>query len=109
MKYRPEEVAWWIKRRRQLDITPKVKLSEFGAEWRAWWTFIQPAWRECDASSCWPLTRIAPSGADWTPLKHGGANGLFLVPMALSWWGVEIPSQCDQHSAEFIMAVHDLD
>jgi hypothetical protein len=29
--------------------------------------------------------------------------------MALLWWGVEIPSQCDQHSAEFIMAVHDLD
>jgi hypothetical protein len=29
--------------------------------------------------------------------------------MALSWWGIEIPSQCDQHHNTFLMAVQDMD
>jgi len=97
-----------MQRRRRFDLTPKVKPTEFSAEWRAWWTFIQPAWREGTGND-WPLIRHVPSGADWTALEHGGANGLFLVLMALLWWGTAIPSQCDKQHAEFVMAVHDVD
>lgn len=91
-KYRPEEFVWWMQHRRRFDLIPKVKASEFSAEWLAWWRAIQPLWREGDI---WPMTHSVLNDADWATLHHGGANGLFLVLMTLSWWGVEIPSQCD--------------
>jgi hypothetical protein len=94
-----------MQRRRRFDLTPKVNATEFGAEWRTWWTSIQPAWREADD---WPLSHVASSGADWGVLEHAGTNGLFLILMALSWWGTEIPSQCDKRRADFVLAIHDV-
>jgi hypothetical protein len=91
-------------------VTPQVKPSEFGTEWHAWWVAIQPAWRKPEGTNDgWPLSRHVPKGADWTALEHGGANGLFLVLMALSWWGAEIPSQCNKQHDKFMIAVDDVD
>ena len=72
-----------MQRRWRFDVIPEVNPSEFGAEWRQWWSFIQPDWRGDDA---WPLSQAVPNAAEWSTLTHRGAHGLFLVMMALSWW-----------------------
>ena len=79
---RPEEIHWWIKRKKPVSLPPRVdKPSEFGLTWKNWWTAMQPEWRKGD-----PLVKTAPADVDWALLMRGGSNGLALVVMSLSWW-----------------------
>jgi hypothetical protein len=97
---RPEEVSWWIKRKKSINLPPPIEnAAEFGATWKQWWTAMQPEWRKGE-----PLVTTVPADADWTPLIHGGSNGLSLVVVALSWW----VSATDVHSVDISDAIHDV-
>ncbi|KIL68683.1 hypothetical protein M378DRAFT_36297, partial [Amanita muscaria Koide BX008] len=72
---RPEEVSWWIKRKKLVNLQPPIeKPAEFGATWKRWWTMMQPAWREGES-----LVRTVSGDVDWAPLMRGGSNGFSLV------------------------------
>ena len=83
--HRPEAVPWWIKNARRMNkMPPQVDLRSFPAQVREWWAAIQPSWR-IPVTSEWPLLRDVPEGEDWSCIKKGGPNGLFLVVMCLYW------------------------
>ncbi|KAF8494880.1 hypothetical protein F5888DRAFT_1616523 [Russula emetica] len=46
-----------------------------------WWVKMQPTWRGGES-----LVKTLPADEDWEPILGGGANGLSMVIMALSWW-----------------------
>lgn len=62
---------------------PVFKPGEFAVVWKNWWESLQPTWR---LRETWPLSRKTPSGEDWSVLRRGGINGMFIVLMCLSWW-----------------------
>jgi hypothetical protein len=37
-------------------------------------------------SGGWPPPRDLPDDTDWSGLRRGGPNGVFLIMMSLSWW-----------------------
>ncbi|KAI0719858.1 hypothetical protein C8T65DRAFT_568497, partial [Cerioporus squamosus] len=84
-KGRPEEVVYWIRRRRKYDKPPKAKsVSTFVTAFREWWTRLQPRTRRAPESA-WPMPRVAPPSLDaWSDLRRGGWNGLFMVIMWLA-------------------------
>jgi hypothetical protein len=99
---RPEEVQWWIKRKRLLSLLPSIENpSEYGTMWRLWWVNMQPAWRGGEL-----LGKILPADGVWEPLVHGGLNGLFIVVVALSWW-VNTMGRDGQHPLELSVAIND--
>lgn len=57
-------------------------VAAYGTVWKAWWVELQPAWR----GKTWPLPR---KSGDWTDLRRGGKNGLFIAILALAWWYAE--------------------
>ncbi len=77
----------WINRGRNYDKLPKIKsLAMFVTTWKKWWLRLQPPCRRPDGGA-WPPLRTMPASADdWSAVKRGGCNGLFMVIMALSWW-----------------------
>lgn len=83
---RPAEVARWIARARKYDRPPTIDdLVAYGEDMRAWYTAAMPKWRQGDFE--WPLLRVAPNGlADWYSIRRGGANGIVVFVIALSWW-----------------------
>ncbi|KIL53788.1 hypothetical protein M378DRAFT_93542 [Amanita muscaria Koide BX008] len=100
---RPEEVQWWIKRKRLISHLPPVeKPSEFGATWKLWWVKMPPAWREGEL-----LVKTLPTDVDWEPILRGGSNGLSIVVMALSWW-VHAMGSTNQHDLELSAAINDV-
>ncbi|PPR06473.1 hypothetical protein CVT24_002573 [Panaeolus cyanescens] len=83
---RPQEVADWIKRHKHKKTEPMdVNSSIFGDQLKAWWTCLQPKWRQVPGPDGL-LSRAVPSDEDWVSLARGGNNGIFLVVLALSWW-----------------------
>ena len=43
----------------------------------------------------------------WDDIMKGGLNGIFLVLLALSWWGVGIQETCKKNERdEFAIALH---
>ncbi|KAI0245466.1 hypothetical protein BJV78DRAFT_1287779 [Lactifluus subvellereus] len=100
---RPEEVHWWIKRKRLISLLPHIeKPSEFGAVWRMWWVKMQPAWRGGES-----LVKTLPPDADWEPILRGGSNGLSMVVIALSWWIHATGSDID-HDLELSATIDDV-
>ncbi|KAI0245561.1 hypothetical protein BJV78DRAFT_1137642 [Lactifluus subvellereus] len=100
---RPEEVHWWIKRKRLISLLPHIeKPSEFGAVWRMWWVKMQPAWRGGES-----LVKTLPPDADWEPILRGSSNGLSMVVIALSWWIHATGSDID-HDLELSAAIDDV-
>jgi hypothetical protein len=100
---RPEEVKWWIKRKKAPDLYPDIERpSEFGAVWKQWWVKMQPPWRECES-----LIRILPADPDWDPIFRGGSNGLSLVLMSLSWW-IHLTKDDKEYNAELCGAIDDV-
>jgi hypothetical protein len=93
-----------MKRRRRIENVPTIKATEFAVQWRKWWTAMQPEWRLTD--HIWPLLREAPAMADWSGLLCGGANGLFLIILTLSWWAQA--AQNDPSQEDFFSAVDDV-
>ena len=99
---RPEEVQWWIKRKKIPGSLPHIKKpSEFGAVWTSWWVKMQPAW--CGGEF---LVRTLPTDADWEPILRGGSNGLSMVVMALSWW--VHATESNGQDSELLVAIDDV-
>lgn len=83
-KFRPDAVGWWIRRHRAMTNMPEVEnTKEFGETWKAWWTALQPAWREHEM-----LLKEVPDTFEWpeSGLMEGGQLGIGLVVMTISWW-----------------------
>jgi hypothetical protein len=100
---RPEEVQWWIKRKRAVSLLPPVKKpSEFGAMWMLWWVKMQPTWRGGES-----LVKTLPIDADWEPILRGGSNGLSMVLVALSWW-VHAMGLNGEQDLKLSMAIEDV-
>ena len=58
----------------------------FGAALKDWWTVLQPEWRLDANDGEWPLSPSLPPGANnWSKLRSGGRNGMYLVVICLSW------------------------
>ncbi|KZV60144.1 hypothetical protein PENSPDRAFT_538694, partial [Peniophora sp. CONT] len=83
---RPGEVRWWLARGRKFASPPTIEfLKGYGEEMRSWYTNAMPAWRDVGANH-WPLLRANRGGDDWDQTRRGGANGLAIFIIALSWW-----------------------
>ncbi|KAJ7062980.1 hypothetical protein B0H15DRAFT_794756, partial [Mycena belliarum] len=75
--------------RHPLSSRPRTE-AEFGESWWAWWRALQPKWRNIGSGTIWPQQfgrRLATGDGAWTPLRHPGPNGVFLVILGLFWWG----------------------
>ncbi|TDL18310.1 hypothetical protein BD410DRAFT_694254, partial [Rickenella mellea] len=83
---RPVEVHVWLKSGRNIASIPQFDdISEFASQWRKWWTSLQPAVR-IPSPAGWPLLRPTNGDIDWSRLRYGGRNGLFIVIVTLFWW-----------------------
>jgi hypothetical protein len=101
---RPEEIQWWIKRKRLIGLSPQITNSiEYGATWMLWWIKMQPVWREGES-----LVKVQSTNTDWEPILRGGSNGLFLVVTSLSWWVYAIGPDNQFHS-ELVKAITDVE
>ncbi|KAG6825878.1 hypothetical protein H0H92_002020 [Tricholoma furcatifolium] len=87
-KSRPEEIGWWMKRKRMFTNIPKVCSTEYSISFGAWWREIQPRWRTENDADGNTLTRNVPLGAHWDKMPLGGHNGMFLVILALAFWAL---------------------
>ncbi|KIL55516.1 hypothetical protein M378DRAFT_182211 [Amanita muscaria Koide BX008] len=105
-KFRPQQVAWWMKNSRKLSRFPKIiKPADYILSWRQWWLSLQPDWRVKDAT--WPPSHEIPVGCHLSNVAYAGPNGFFLVLLTLSWWGrLVVDGLVD--SAEFEMAIDDV-
>ncbi|TDL14830.1 hypothetical protein BD410DRAFT_696249, partial [Rickenella mellea] len=84
---RPDEVSAWLRGRRKIGSIPQFDdITEFATQWRKWWTHLQPAVRVPSTSVGWPLLRPTSGDIDWSRLRYGGRNGLFVVVLTLLWW-----------------------
>ena len=99
---RPEEVAQFIRSRRQYSKVPVLttaKLRPYAASWTRWWKALQPKERGVDQ---WPFSRgVNDAACDWAPLLQGGPNGLYLVIASLGWWLVAASRVADEKVAEW--------
>jgi hypothetical protein len=80
-KKRPQEISNWIKSKKK-DLVPSIKPGPYGQQFMAWWRLLQPSWRIDEDL----LVRSAPQGENWQGLRKGGAAGIYVVIMGLSWW-----------------------
>jgi len=89
---RPDQVSWWFRSgRREFNKVPSItSLDTYQAHWIAWWTALQPKWRDVGS---WPFPQDPSTDDPWDELLIGGKDGLFVVVMALAWW-------CIKHAAE---------
>ncbi|KAI0055827.1 hypothetical protein BV25DRAFT_1788094, partial [Artomyces pyxidatus] len=80
---RPSEMAHWIRRKRDYAKPPPIEdVQEFADNFRRWWGGMQPEWR----GRQWPLKRDSIPGETWEATRKGGANGIVIVIIMLSWW-----------------------
>ncbi|KAH7917983.1 hypothetical protein BV22DRAFT_991336, partial [Leucogyrophana mollusca] len=84
---RPAEVGYWNKCGRPLwhILTNVGSTSAYAAAWKAWWTSMQPSWRISKGK--WnPCHNDSHSDEEWTALRRGGKNGIFMVLVSLACW-----------------------
>lgn len=78
---RPPDVQKWMNGGRKVqempDVTPYV--DTFGTQWREWWAGLQPKGYEVGDEP--------RDSSYYTQLHKAGPNGLFLMILALVWWG----------------------
>ena len=81
---RPDLVALWIKQHAHKKHEPvDVEQNDFGPQFCAWWTAIQPTWCILPGGQ---YSRVVPDDETWASLWKGGSAGLFIIIVALSWW-----------------------
>jgi len=73
---------------RKYDAMPEVSIGTFAPTWTEWWVRLQPEWR----GETFPLSTEAPEVSDWSELRKGGPNGIFVVLLSLGWWGMAMES-----------------
>jgi hypothetical protein len=99
-------VAWWLKRGRKFKIIPPIKkINEYALAWSSWWKGMQPEGRTSDAD-VWPLPRMDSTTVDWSSVARTGPTGVFLVIVALAWWGYYLRGAGQME--EFLVAVEDV-
>ena len=77
-------VTPWIKQHANKKHEPiDVEQNNFGPQFCAWWTAIQPTWRILPGGQ---YSRVVPDNETWASLRKGGSAGLFVIVVALSWW-----------------------
>jgi len=86
---RPTEIGVWMKSRRTWIDIPIENKDTFALAWWSWWSALQPEARVCGAADDGHpnLTRPA-TNMDWKKLNKLGKNGLPLVMITLTWWGL---------------------
>lgn len=97
----PKLLNTWIqKHKRIVTQCPKISnINAFGADWRSWWTGLQPEWRRKSrrGQDTWPLKCSPfPGVEDWPDLKLHGQRGVFLVVLSLGWWMTGLQSAKDR-------------
>jgi hypothetical protein len=84
---RPDEVRDWFQHGRKWGAMPDISadiIARYEKQWWLWWTGLQPSWRGTNPSA---LTRKVPRGYnDWSAIRKGGQNGIFVVILTLGWW-----------------------
>ena len=76
----------WIKHHAsKKSDTLEVDPAKFGKSFAKWWAAIQPSWRRVAENG--ELSRtVPPDGEKWEGLAKGGAAGICVIVVALSWW-----------------------
>lgn len=88
----PDQVHWWLQHGRNYERVSKiVDINAYGAAFTAWWRLLQLSWRVGTANQHLPapIYSIPKLHREerWVNLAVGGKNGLFMVLMAMAWWG----------------------
>lgn len=80
---RPRCVADWIQRARAPAYRASItKPTEFGHAFMAWWTSLQPKWRQSAGAP------LAKTPGDYDDIRKPGVNGLLSAVAALFFWGL---------------------
>jgi hypothetical protein len=95
-KSRPQEFSEWFKIGRKTSGAVWEGFcsgdpDRFGSGWRMWWLDIQPKGRKEDVNGA----LLQDPNIDWTVLQKPGANGMFLVLIALLWWRTRLEGDVD--------------
>ena len=70
-----------------MDAPKNVDIEDFMHDWRAWYTGLMPSWRSTGLGTTkWPLHRHVPEREDWSQVRKGERNGVFLFVVCLYWW-----------------------
>ncbi|KAF8986395.1 hypothetical protein BDQ17DRAFT_1175653, partial [Cyathus striatus] len=81
---RPKEAGSWIRKHIRKRHEPTIVDSlDFGRLFCTWWTSLQPSWRILDDGE---YSKDTPADDTWTTLRKGGAAGMHMVIIGLSWW-----------------------
>ncbi|KAE9384571.1 hypothetical protein BT96DRAFT_841979 [Gymnopus androsaceus JB14] len=87
---RPEAVHWWSQNAKPSSHRPPEKVlgnaDTFGRSWWAWWSALNPGWRERDVVTGQIIVGGADGDGDWTRFDHPGQCGLLTVLYCLLWW-----------------------
>jgi hypothetical protein len=60
-----------------------VEAEKMEEEWWAWWTAINPKWRQRDDEG----NVLQEGNGSWDALKCPGQNGFLNAVVCLKWWG----------------------
>lgn len=79
-------------------------MDDFVENLRVWVSNVMPEWRRTPYK--WPLNRDIPADGDWSRSTKGGANGIVMVLIALSW-GLQQAKSARKHR-EILSLVEDM-
>ena len=95
-------MQWWLSHKQTMDDSPPIKsVPRFAADFRAWYTTLQPETRGEE----WPLKCVS-DGDQWSAMMHGGRYGVITIVVALLWWWEAVKT--DDGKCEVEQAVGDL-
>ncbi|KAI5823400.1 hypothetical protein K523DRAFT_255234 [Schizophyllum commune Tattone D] len=105
---RPEALERWIKAgrgSRVKKIPIVLDVPSFEAEVWAWWSSIQPEWRQMDADGRPSEDREAELDADWGLLGIHGQGGMLHAVAIACWWGVALEGRTSRSWERFVADV----
>ncbi|KAH8115647.1 hypothetical protein DFH11DRAFT_1834535 [Phellopilus nigrolimitatus] len=97
---RPSVVDNWLKRARNYKKLPDVPpASKYSVDWEKWYRSLQPPGPRQEAGA-FPLPQSDVHG-DWSKLRVGGANGVFILLITLAFWsvGLQTPDDTDKYES----------
>ena len=99
-KHWPEILSHWIKDHHKWGLMPDImdQCKSFAEDFFKWWQGLQPAWWLM--ASLELCEDIPENFVEWKELAKGGPNGVFLLILALAWWGASIQGSDTEHSDE---------